>query len=300
MTLQQVMDFLAVAQHGSLHAAARATGQSQPALTKSLARLERYLGAPLFDRQVRGMQANAFGKRFTPHARRMVAEAERARDSVSQMLGERLGRIEFGISVAASLLLAPSAIKRLRQHYPDVELRSRSGLYHTLAGPLRDGQLDFLICPQPQGVADPQLAMRTLIESQMVLVARRDHPKVRVRSLQALQDASFSVAAPRGQPGGGIYQMFERAGLGTPRIELHTDGLIDTAAFVAGSDCLALMPAALMRSGLLRERLAVVPVTDELPRYTVGLFQRAAVPLTPAAEDLAAQFEREAAYLGSP
>ncbi len=297
MTLQQVIDFLAVAQHGSLHAAARATGQSQPALTKSLGRLERDLGAPLFDRHVRGVQANEFGKRFLIHARRVVAEAQRARESVAQLLGERLGRVEFGISVAASLLLAPSAIQRFRAGYPEVELRSRSGLYHSLATPLRDGQLDFLISPEPEGVSDPQLDKRTLIQSQMVLVARREHPKARARSLQALREASFSVAAPRGQPGGGIYQLFERAGLGTPHIALHTDGLIDTAAYVAGSDCLALIPAALMRSGLLRERLVVVPVADELPTYTVSLYQRAGVPLTPAADELATQFEREAAYL---
>lgn len=298
MTLQQVVDFLSVAQHGSLHAAARATGQTQPALTKSIRRLEIDLGAPLFDRHARGVQANEFGKRFLSHARRLFAETERARDSMAQLLGERLGRVVFGISAAASLLLAPSAIKRFRPSYPDVELHSRSGLYHSLAAPLRDGQLDFVICPIPGGVADPQLAVRTLIESQMVLVARRDHPLARVRSLQALQHASFSVAAPRSQPGGGIYDAFEHAGLGTPKVELHTDGLIDTVAFVAGSDCLALLPGALMRSGLLRERLAVVPVADALPEYTVGLFQRAGVPLTPAAEELAAQFEREAAYLG--
>lgn len=297
MTLQQASDFLAVAQHGSVHAAARATGQSQPALTKSLRRLERDLGAPLFDRHARGVQPNEFGKRFAIHARRLVAEADRARDSIAQLLGQRLGRVEFGISVAASLLLAPAAVKRFRRDYPDVELRCHSGLYHTLAAPLRDGQLDFVICPRPEGVADPQFAMRTLIESQMVLVARRDHPQAGVRSLQALQRASFCVGGPRGQPGSGIYQVFESAGLGTPRIELHTAGLIDTAAFVAGSDCFALLPAAAMRSGLLRERLTIVPVVDELPHYTVGLFQRAAVPLTPAADQLATQFEREAAYL---
>lgn len=297
MTLQQIADFLAVAQHGSLHGAARATGQSQPALTKSLRRLETDLGAALFDRNARGMQANEFGKRFLIHARRVHAESERARDSMAQLLGERQGRVEFGISVAASLLLAPSAVKRFRSAYPGVELRSRSGLYHSLVTPLRDGQLDFVICPEPVGVADRALAVRTLIESQMVLVGRRDHPQAEARSLQALQQAAFSVAAPRGQPGGGIYQMFERAGLGPPRVELHTDGLMDTVAFVAGSDCLALLPAALMRSGLLKERLVAIPIAEEPPTYTVGLFQRAAVPLTPAAAELATQFEREAAYL---
>lgn len=296
MTLQQVLDFLAVAQHGSLHAAARATGQTQPALTKSLQRLERSLGTPLFERHARGVRVNAFGKHFLAHARRLVGETQRARDSMAQLLGERLGRVEYGISAAASVLLAPAAIRRFRRCYPDIELRSRSGLYHTLAQPLRDGQFDFMICPLPENPPDPQLAVRTLFESQMLMVARHDHPLARVRNLQALARTSFAVAAPRGQPGAGIYQVFERAGLGIPKVELHTDGLIDTAAFVAATDCLALMPAALMCSGLLRERLAVVPITEPLPSYAVGLFQRAAVPPTPAAGELMTQFEREAEY----
>lgn len=296
MTLQQVLDFLAVAQHGSVHAAARATGQTQPALTKSLRRLESDLGAPLFVRHAKGVQPTDYGQRFLEHAQRLASDAQRARDAMAQMVGERRGRVEYGISAAASILLAPAAVKRFRRAYPDVELRCRSGLYHTLAPALRDGRLDFVICPLPSDLPDPQFSSRTLMHSRMVMCARRDHPLARARSLQALQHASFTVAAPPGLPGGGIYEAFERAGLGAPRVELHTDGLIDGIAFVAGSDCLALMPEALMRGGLLRERLVVLPIADALPSYDVVLFQRRAVPLTPAAEQLATQFEREAAY----
>lgn len=296
MTLQQVQDFLTVAQHGSVHAAARATGQTQPALTRSLRRLEVDLGAPLLVRHAKGVQPTDYGRRFLEHAQRLVSDAQRARDAMAQMVGERRGPVEYGVSAAASILLAPAAVNRFRRAYPDVELRCRSGLYHTLAPALRDGRLDFVICPQPSDVPDPQFSSRTLLHSQMVMCARRDHPLARARSLQALQHASFTVAAPPGLPGGGIYEVFEHAGLGAPRVELHTDGLIDGIAFVAGSDCLALMPEALMRGGLLRERLVVLPIADALPSYDVVLFQRRAVPLTPAAEELATQFEREAEY----
>jgi predicted HTH domain antitoxin len=65
---------------------------------------------------------------------------------------------------------------------------------------------------------------------------------------------------------------------------------------VSGSDCLALLPEALLQSGLLRERLVALPVEEELPAYAVALFQRAEVALTSAARSLAAQFEREAHY----
>jgi len=136
------------------------------------------------------------------------------------------------------------------------------------------------------------------MRSQMVLVARRGHPRARARSLAALAGSPFVVGGPRGQPGAGIYELLEGAGLDAPRIELRTDGLIDTIAMVAATDCLALLPSALLRSGLLRERLVRVPVRGALPSYQVGLFRRAAVPPTPAAHRLAVEFEREAAYLG--
>ncbi len=296
MTLQQVLDFLAVTQHGSLHAAARALGQTQPALTKSLRRLEQSVGAPLLDRQATGVQPNELGRRFLPHARRLAAEAQRARESIDQALGQRRGRVEFGISAAASMQLAPRAIRRFRREYPEVTLRSRSGLYHTLSPLLRDGQLDFAICPLPTDAPDPGFEVQPLMKSAMLLVARRDHPLARSRHLAAVADARFVIGGPRGEPGGGIYELFERAGLGVPRVELQTDGLIDSAAAVSGSDCLALLPEALITSGLLRERLAVLPVAEALPSYTVALFRRARVPPTPAAAQLATQFEREAAY----
>ena len=270
MTLQQVLDFLAVTQHGSLHAAARAAGQTQPALTKSLRRLEPTWARRCSCAMRKGVQATEFGRASWCRPSAWRRRPQQARDTLAQMVGERRGRVEYGISAAASILLAPAAIQRFRRSYPDVELRCRSGLYHTLAPLLRDGRLDFIVCPLPNDVPDPQFSCRTLMHSQMVLVARRNHPQADARSLAALQHAAFTVAAPRGLPGAGIYQVFERAGLGAPRIELQTDGLIDTIAFVAGSDCLALLPAALMHAGLLRDRLVVLPVADALPRYEGG------------------------------
>ncbi len=300
MTLQQIRDVLAVAQHGSLHAAARATGQTQPALTRSIQRLERDLGAALFERHARGVRPNATGRHFLVHARRLAAEADSARDAVAQLAGGRRGRVVFGVSAAASILLVPPAIARFRGAFPEVALHSRSGLHHTLAPALREGELDFMVCPMPRGPADAQLVVRPLIRSQMVMVARRGHPRARARRLAALADAAFAVGGPPGLPGGGIHEVFERAGLGAPRIELRTDGLVDTLAMVAGTDCLALLPSALLRSGLLRDTLVVVPLQDELPAYQVGLFERVGVPPTPAVRRLTVEIEREAAYVETP
>ncbi|MDE2371667.1 MAG: LysR family transcriptional regulator [Burkholderiales bacterium] len=297
MTLQQLQDVLALAQHGSLHAAARASGQTQPALTKSLGRLEADLGAELFERHSRGVRPTEAGRRLIEHAQRIVAEAARARDTVAQLSGDRRGRVAYGISVAASILLAPLALQQFRHRYPQVSLHSRSGLYHTLAPALREGQFDFAICPVPPGAEDLQLVQQALLRSDMVIVARHGHPMAGARTLATLADASFVTGGPRGLPGGGIYETFEQAGLGEPRIALHTDGLFDTVAMVAGTDCLAMVPAALARSGLMRERLVPLALRDAMPVYEVALFQQRGVPPTPAADELMREFARAAAHL---
>src|SRR5580693_6822900 len=68
MKLHQLRDLVAIAEHGSLRAAARHLGIAQPTLTRSLSELERELGAPLFERRARGMVATALGQAFIRRA----------------------------------------------------------------------------------------------------------------------------------------------------------------------------------------------------------------------------------------
>ncbi|HUG21405.1 LysR substrate-binding domain-containing protein [Piscinibacter sp.] len=297
MTLQQMIDFCTVAQHGSLHAAARTSGQTQPALSKSLRRLEEHLGAQLVTRSAKGLRLTDYGTRFLPHAQLVVAEARRAKEAVGQLLGEQLGHVHYGISTAASILLAPAAVERFRQRFAQVQLRSHGGLYDTLTPLLREGLLDFAICPMPGDMPVGEFATTLLLNSDMALVARPGHPDARARSLRRLQHARFVVGAARGRPGAGIYDAFEAAGLGTPFVQVQTDSPLDTLAMVAATDCLCLVPAELLRHGFFQGAVVALAIEDALPVYRVGLFRRHDSPLTPAAQALAAHFEHEAALL---
>ena len=68
----QIQSFAAVAQHGSLSAAARAMGSSQPTLSRHIAQLEADLGLRLFDRDQRGMVLTARGADLLEHAQAMA------------------------------------------------------------------------------------------------------------------------------------------------------------------------------------------------------------------------------------
>ena len=82
MKIHHLRDVLAVAEHGSLRAAARHLGVAQPALTRSIRELERELGAILFERSVSGVVVTAVGERFIRRANAAHSELLRARDEV--------------------------------------------------------------------------------------------------------------------------------------------------------------------------------------------------------------------------
>lgn len=93
MRLSQVRDFVAVADAGSITAAARALGVSQPGLTKSIGSLEAELNVPLFLRSARGVSLTRYGSAFYARARAAHGELEKARSDVMQLAGGASGRV---------------------------------------------------------------------------------------------------------------------------------------------------------------------------------------------------------------
>ena len=70
MKLHQIRDLLAVADKGSLRAAARHLGLAQPSISRSIRELERELGVPLLERRARGTVLTPTGQRFAGRASR--------------------------------------------------------------------------------------------------------------------------------------------------------------------------------------------------------------------------------------
>jgi DNA-binding transcriptional LysR family regulator len=114
--------FLAVAETGSLSAAARALGTSQPTLGRHIRALEQQLGAELFTRQARGLALTATGQELMAPAQRMrEAAAEIARTGAAQA-----GRLEGTVRVTASRVvshyLLPPVLAELRRAEPAIQV----------------------------------------------------------------------------------------------------------------------------------------------------------------------------------
>lgn len=103
MELRLLRYFAAVAEHGTLHAAAAAVHVAQPSLSRQIRALEAQFGFRLFDRTPRGLDLTAAGRSFLPVAQDLLIRAERA-ESAARSIAR--GAVTDLTVVAASTTVA--------------------------------------------------------------------------------------------------------------------------------------------------------------------------------------------------
>ena len=118
MTLQQLRYFLAATERGSFSAAAEELHLAQPSLSEQVRRLEAELGVALFTRVGRGLVLTEAGRELRPHAERVLADVEAARESVSAVRGLRGGIATFGTWGTARFFPGSDFIADFRRRYP--------------------------------------------------------------------------------------------------------------------------------------------------------------------------------------
>ena len=117
-----IQAFVAVAEHGSLSAAARHLGSSQPTLSRQIAAVESSLGAPVFDRKPRAMRVNAFGAQLLEPARTM-AEAARKMALIAAGSSQSIaGTVRITASVFMSHHILPAILSELRLVQPEISV----------------------------------------------------------------------------------------------------------------------------------------------------------------------------------
>lgn len=261
MELQQLRYVVAIAETNSFTRAAERCLVVQSALSHQVARLERELGARLFERTSRRVRLTPAGAAFLPAARQCLDAAERAAAEASSAVGVVRGRLAVGLIPTVAAVDLPVALREFRQAYPHVRVNLRVGASEHLVEQVRDGALDvaFLGLPttaRPQGVAVHELA-----RDRLVAVTAPDHPLAgeTSTSLAHLADEVF-VDLPAGTAGRAQSDLaFAAAGL-TRDVAFEVSTVDYLLARLVGEGLgIALLPAAWAPR---LPGLATVEVTD--------------------------------------
>jgi LysR family transcriptional regulator of abg operon len=286
MKFNQLRDVVAIAERGSLRAAARHLALAQPALTRSVHELERELGVPLFERRARGMILTTMGEAFVRRASAVLSEVRRARDEVEQLHGGTRGRVVAGLSLAAHIALLPGALKPFRARYPQVELHLIEGWYPTLEAGLKDGSVDFYVGPQHERPPSAELTQEHLFENTRIVLGRKGHPLAAAKSLRDLVGAEWATTSVTFKAVEELRELFEQYRLPAPQLALQSQSALTLMVALANSDLLAMVPVQWTHFTAVSQSLAPIPVREVFPAPSIVTVRRAGLPLTPAAEFL--------------
>lgn len=253
MQLHQLRYFAAVAQTRHFTRAAEREHVAQPSLSQQIRALERELGTELFHRAKGHIALTDAGQVLLPLARRILADAETARQEVQEVAQLRRGRVRFGATPSLCTSLVPDVLRTFHDSYPGVELKVSEGGSQDLVRMLAAGELDLALVITPLPVRAPALTTTPLLREELVVASSptlpapvrcgwisvaqlRDKPLAMFRRGYDLREFTFHVCRAEGfEPllsveGGEMDAVlgFVRAGLGlavVPRMVADRSGL---------------------------------------------------------------------------
>ena len=297
MKLHHIRDVLAVAERGSLRAAAREIGIAQPAITRSLQELERELGVPLFERDSRGVSLTAMGEAFIPRARAIRAELIRAKDEIDQLRGEKHGHVTVALSMVPHIAMLPFVLRPFRLRYPDVRLDIIDAVFTTVESRMNDSTIDCYVGPLPELLSD-RFVVEKLFDNTRVVVGRKGHPLSRARSLRELVNAEWISNSITAKAEHEFSPIFTRYRLPPPKLVMQSHSSITVISAIMSSDLLTMLPAQWDEYSPLRKDIQKIDVVEQLPASPICLIQRTGLPLTPAAEYFCDLMRRSGEHLG--
>jgi len=198
--LRDCQRLIALAEHRSFAAAARALELSQPALTRAIQALERRLGAHVFVRSSAGVQPTDVGLVLLERARDLLARASEIDAAIGRagsMRGVELN-LAFGPYPAAMLL--EQALVQFCAAAPDVAVRTFVGDWADVLQRVRTGQADLAVLELSLAVDDPLLETQRLREHPAHWVVRRGHPLDRGRDAGLAEIVEHRIVAATRMP----------------------------------------------------------------------------------------------------
>ncbi len=199
MDFNQLRYFLAVAEHGSISAAARAVQARQPTLSVAIKNLEEDLGATLFHRDSRGVSLTASGRVLRDGAQEIFEILERARRGVSGLETEDVGEFVIGCHEALGAYFLPAFMQGFLRAAPKIQIRLWNGTSSAVRAAVLERQVDFGLSVNPDPHDD--LVMVQLYRDGIELFVAAKEPVVtnRMQALMRVRQGPLIAATRIGQ-----------------------------------------------------------------------------------------------------
>ena len=172
MEIDQLRYFLRVADLASYTRAAHELGISQPALSRSIQKLEEELGQPVFERKTRSVTLTDAGSLLQSRAQQVLSILE---DTKSEIIDDgQSGRVRVGAIPTIAPYFLPGVLRRFSKQFPKATLIVQENTTDALIKSCKQGEIDLAILALP--LSAKYLDVEELFEEELFLVLPPDHP----------------------------------------------------------------------------------------------------------------------------
>lgn len=207
MDIRHLRQILAIRDHGSFAKAAAALHMAQPALSKSMARLEDELQLTIFARTSTGSELTPMGEMIAARAERvMAASRDLARDA-ALIAGGDSGAVRLGVGTLLKDTLLPQLLLKIVEAHPSLRLEIEFGAANRLLPLVQSRELDLVLCAS----AGPSpLVYVEALQAEVIFVAAPNHPLASRGRISLDQLAEHPCAGPN-TPGFTVSTFLERS-----------------------------------------------------------------------------------------
>lgn len=274
--LRQLRYFATVAEELHFGRAARRLHMTQPPLSQTIMALEELLGAPLFERNRRGVTLTAAGAALLPEAQRLLLQAAGLPELVQRAATGASGRLALAFVSSADYSVLPPSLRAYRAEYPQVEITLKEATSDLQLDDLLAGRVDagLLIPPLPDR-ARQELEYLPVLREPLVLAAPAGLPLLAAASvdLRTLAGMPLIIFPRHISPGlyDAILSVFRDAGV-TPEVGQEAIQMQTIVSLVSAGMGIALVPQSV--SNLRRPGVEYLPLVQSTPLVETGLAWR--------------------------
>ncbi len=193
MDIRHFRQILAIRDHGSFARAAEALNMAQPALSKSMAKLEDELRLTIFTRTSTGSELTPMGEMIAERAERVMAATRNLTRDAALVAGGDSGAVRLGIGTLLKDTLLPRLLLQIIEAHPRLRLEVEFGASNRLLPLVQSRELDLVLSGESApGGLDYVEALR----AEVIFVAAPGHPLAGERRITIDRLAEFPCAGP--------------------------------------------------------------------------------------------------------
>ena len=238
----------AIADEGSITAAAASLGYSQPAVSQQLRKLEQRLGVPVIERVGRGVRLTEAGRVLARHAPAVTTALDAAAGELAELRGLRAGRVRLVAFPSASPTVVPRLLAEVAARHPGLSITYVEAEPPEAVEAVRENRADIALTfsypgdrDDPHGSSASGLAVRAVGADDLLVVLPVGHRVAEGEHVEVadLARENWIAGCPRCR--GHLLQLCGRAGF-EPRIGFETDNFVAVEGLVAQGIGVATLP----------------------------------------------------------